>query len=276
MKRINSIAGIALHYARETQYPYGSKGRPASFLVLDDFFETLETCFEELNAYSPLGTAEIMTTAGIYVNKPGSEHRTGAAFDLDALFWKDYHLISRNFHQDYELYLGIESIIRKHFGVVLNYFYNDKHKDHWHIDSGTSVNFTTSSKSKVIYVQLVATYSYGLPVLVDGIWGNQTAGAVKEMFVLLDLTGKITSKRTWMSFLDKTAKVSFALFEQSKNPSRLLDDLYATLLDVNVHSNDRAAVLQALNNFRNHQATDKWLSKFGDPQSLEAIIKGVA
>jgi len=272
MKTIKQINNIPLHYARTPQHPYGSIGRQRNFQIDKNFNQQLKACFKEAFKFCPLGKPEVITCAGIYVNKTG-QHGRGAAFDLDAIFWKDYHLITKNFTQDAILYLGMESFFRKHFGIVLNHFYDTSHKDHWHIDNSNSLSFHKKSKSKTLYVQLVLEHIYDNPVRVDGIWGPQTAKAVNETFNLLGITGSITVKKHWLSFLDLTGKVAFQLFKPQKTPLVLFNNLYAVVNDLTIP--EMNAIKESLNEFRNHPDTDAWLSQYSLQQDIEAIIDKV-
>lgn len=276
MKTINSIAGIKLQYAREPRFPYGSIGRPANFQIQNSFYKELDKCLTEVFEECPLGKPDIITCAGIYVDKPNSYHRHGRAFDLDACFWEDYTFITNNFFHDYELYLGMESFFRKHFGIVLNYFYNGSHKDHFHLDNSASIAFSTNQRSKVLYVQLVLKYIYKHPVETDGLWGPQTNSAINEALDMLDLSGKITNKRTWIAFLDRTGKLAFALYNKNKNPRRLLNEVYAVLLDSQINVSDRISILNALNNFKNHDETESWLFTYAEEQGIDKLLKKIS
>lgn len=180
MKAINNINNIPLHYARLTNHPYGIRGEQRDFLVDENFLEKLEMAFTEVFTNCPFGISEVITTAGIFVNKPG-QHGHGKAFDLDAVFRQNESLVTFNFVHQNELYLGIESFLREHFGIVLNYFYPN-HQDYWHIDSNVSVDYNQTAKSETLYVQLALKHIYREEILVDGIWGNQTGGVVKTVF----------------------------------------------------------------------------------------------
>ncbi len=153
MKTTNNINGIALHYARLADHPYGTKGLQRNFTVDETFLPVLKTAFREVFDNCPLGVPDIITTAGIFVNKPG-QHGHGRALDLDAIFWGGASLVTLNFIHQKELYLGIESYLRRHFGLVLNHFYPD-HKDHWHIDISVPVDFNEDSQSETLYLQMV-------------------------------------------------------------------------------------------------------------------------
>jgi len=80
------------------------------------------------------------------VNKP-SQHGFGKAFYLDAIFWPKKTLVTFDFIHQKELYLGVESFLRKHFGIVLNHLYPN-HADHCRKDNGMPVDYDTNSKSE--------------------------------------------------------------------------------------------------------------------------------
>ncbi len=276
MENINNISGIALHYARESQHPYGSIGRPVTFQVDSNFKNQLNDCFDELFDECPLGKPNLITCAGIFVNKEGSQHKFGKAFDLDALFWNNYHLITKHFFQDYELYLGIESFLRAHFGIVLNHFYDVHHRDHWHIDNSRTVDFNVGSRSSVLYMQLISSYIYENPVEIDGIYGPQSKAAIQDILSRLNLSGNITHPNTYKALLRKTGKISFLKFEQSKSPLRLLNNIYDIITNLNIEGGYKLTLTEALNDFRNHPDTTTWLeTNYSLDSNLDEIIEGV-
>lgn len=251
----NHVNGIPLHYARLTDHPYGTRGYQRNFYIDGQFLKTLESAFEEVFENCPLGTPEVITTGGILVNKPG-HHGHGSAFDLDAIFWKNSSLVTLNFLNQKELYLGIESYLRRHFGIVLNYFYPN-HQDHWHMDSSVPVDFNQSSRSETFYVQMALRYIYGKEVLIDGIWGRQTAWAIKTVFEELGIPVPITTKKNYLQFLKTTGNLAFELSEIKASPLALLDNLTEVLEDLPVRYKNN--VLEAFNSFRDHEETVEWL-----------------
>jgi len=272
MKQINSINGIPLHYARLTNHPYGTRGEQRNFLVDSNFLNVLKAAFDEVFLHCPLGKPEVMTTAGIFVDKPG-HHGSGRAFDLDALFWEDTVLVTMNFVHQKELYLGIESFLRKHFGIVLNYYYPN-HQDHWHVDTSVNVDYNESSKSETLYLQMVLKYIYGKDVIVDGISGPQTRAFTREVFNRLNISTPITTKKNYLAFLDVTGKIAFELSEAKDSPLQLFDNLNHVVEALPVqHKNE---VMQALNSFSDHDATSQWLTGFEDKHhDLDAVITNV-
>ena len=278
MENINQISGIKLHYARETQYPYGSQGRPITFSIESGFKNQLTQCFDELFSNCPLGKPNIITCAGIYTpsnSNSSSQHIFGKAFDIDAAFWNNRVLITKKFLHNKDLYLGMESYLRLHFGIVLNYFYNTQHQDHWHIDNSVSVDFRTSARSSTVYLQLVLTYIYENPVEIDGFWGPQTRNAIRNVLGMLGLSGEITSVNTYKAFLRKTGTIAFKRFEHTQSPLALLNNVYDSIDNLDIGSGNRLHILEALNDFRNNTKTDTWLLENEVAVDLEDLIDGL-
>ena len=271
MKTINQINRIPLHYARLTNHPYGTRGEQRNFLIEENFLRVLENAFQEIFNHCPLGVPEVITTAGIFVDKPG-QHGHGKAFDIDAIFWNDETLVTANFVHQKELYLGIESFLRRHFGIVLNYYYPN-HKDHWHVDISVPVDYNETSKSETLYLQLVLKYIYNEEILVDGIWGRQTSGIVKEVFERLGIDTPITTKANYLKFLDITGKIAFKLYEENTSPKHLLSNLTEVIEDL--PQQNKIAVREALNSFLEHEETATWLGNFEEAHNLETIISEV-
>lgn len=255
MKKTNHINGIPLHYARLTNHPYGTRGEQRNFWVETDFYKKLETAFEEIFEKCPYGVPEAITTAGIFVDKAG-QHGHGTAFDLDAIFWANESLVTMNYVHQKVLYIGIESFLRKHFGLVLNYLY-PHHEDHWHIDISVPVDFNESSKSETLYVQMAMKHIYGKDIIIDGVWGRQTRGMVNEVFEKLNIATPITTKKNYLKFLDATGNIAFKMCDNRNSPIDLLDNLTDVIEILPVQY--RTQVMQALNSFLDHDDTSSWL-----------------
>lgn len=80
-----SLAGVTVHYDRPPLAPYGSTGVSYRFHATEEFEQLLDVCFRELWAACPLGSGEVITSAGAWVEKPNSFHNSGRAFDLDGI-----------------------------------------------------------------------------------------------------------------------------------------------------------------------------------------------
>ncbi|WP_040280077.1 hypothetical protein [Psychroserpens damuponensis] len=271
MKAINSINNIPLHYARLVNHPYGTRGEQRQFSIDSNFLKVLESAFDEVFTNCPLGVPEVVTTAGIFVNKPG-QHGHGTAFDLDAVFWKDHTLVSKNFIHQKELYLGIESFLRKHFGIVLNYYYRG-HEDHWHVDTSVPVDYHEASKSETLYLQMVLKYIYGKPVIIDGLSGPQTRSYTHDVFHRLNISTPITTKDNYLKFLDITGKVAYKLSEEKTTPLQLLENLETVVNQL--PSANKHVVIGALNTFMDNVDTAAWLNEMTHNHDLDAVIDAV-
>lgn len=207
------LANVPVHYDRydpESGFGYGTRGKPFKPRATPAMISMLQACFSDIFSQSPFGPGEVVTSAGAFVEKPGY-HGSGQAFDLDGIFWSQTQLVAIEYPKKPHLYLAIESIIRQHFGTVLNYNYNAAHKDHFHMDLGTSVGFQKMSKSRVEYLQASLFYVHGYQIGIDGVWGPSTEKVVKVALSELGIGGSPTSKATWVAYLRITAARGFEL-----------------------------------------------------------------
>ena len=213
MKTFSHLADVPVHYDRysaESGFGYGTRGKPFNPRATATMVRRLESCFAQVFAESPFGAGEVITSAGAYVGKPGY-HGRGEAFDLDGVFWGNTQLVATEYPAKPHLYLAIESIVRQHFGTVLGYLYNAAHRDHLHFDASTPVGFQKMSKSRVEYLQGALLYVHGYQVGVDGVWGLETAEVAKAALQDLGLNTNISTRATWVAFLQATASRAFAL-----------------------------------------------------------------
>lgn len=213
LQTFTELAGIPIHYDRydpSSGYGYGTRGKPFKPRATAKMIATLQSCFADILDQSPFGSGEVITSAGAFVDKPG-HHGLGQAFDLDGVFWNQYQFISIEYPSAPHLYLAIESIIRQHFGTVLNYNYNAAHQDHLHMDLGSSVGFQRMSKSRVEYLQASLFYVHGYQVGVDGVWGPSTEKTTKIALKELDIGNNIGAGTTWREYLKATASQAFKM-----------------------------------------------------------------
>jgi len=202
MVTFDSIAGVPVHYDRQSHSDYGTRGRPSSFQAKREFVRKLDQAFDQLWGY--LGVAEVITTAGFYVDKPGW-HRKGKAMDLDGIFWPDREFVASKFTEQPILYLAVESCLRLYNGTILDYFYNKYHRDHLHIQDDNRDVFLPSSASQTFYLQAVLNFIYGEDLGIDGVYGPITYEATQRVFDALDLDmGQISGH--WHRFLKLTAQ----------------------------------------------------------------------
>ncbi|MGR5475215.1 extensin family protein [Vibrio astriarenae] len=211
MNKCTHLNQIPIHYARYSEpNHYGTRGKPYSIRGTPELIDSLCRCFSEISSSSkPLfGDIQTVTTAGAFVNKKG-QHGKGRAFDLDAIFWSEQSLIANEYNEKTRLYLGVESLLRRHFGTVLGYNYDSAHRDHFHVDLGTPIGFSKKSKSKVLYVQASLTHLHTVPVSIDGVWGTETREGVKTAITLMNIDGDLEDKLFWMQYLYRSAQMFF-------------------------------------------------------------------
>jgi hypothetical protein len=206
VKSFKHLAGVPVHYDRDRPQDYGTKGRQLTYEAQPDFIDRLDSAFEEL--WTVFGKADIILTAGAYVDKPGW-HGRGLAFDLDGILWPDKTMIAGSYPNHPRLYLGIEAVLRRHMGTVLDWYYNKAHRDHWHMQWDGRQEFLGAS-SQTYFLQAALTYVFGEVVAIDGVYGPHTRDALSRALDYVDLDGgHIWGKQglqTWFTFLARTAK----------------------------------------------------------------------
>ena len=209
-----TIAGVSTNYARLPVANYGTRGRNYRFYATAEFERKLDRCFFELWDVCPYGKAEVITSAGAWVGK-SSYHGRARAFDLDGIFWTNRTFVTLQDgynNGDRPFYFGVEAILRRHFGTVLDYLYNAPHRDHFHIDDGSSVGFNSSFRSTVSFLQGTLVYVFGISVGasgIDGLWGRNTRAALNQALSRLGITGSISNQAVWLQFLSGVARTAF-------------------------------------------------------------------
>lgn len=267
-----SLAGVPVHYDRPPVSGYGTRGIATRFFSDAGFTAMLERCFQELWQECPLGRAEVITSAGAYVNKAG-QHGAGRAFDLDGIFWSSKNFVTLNDGYnagDRKFYYGVECILRRHFGQVLNFDYNADHRDHFHIDAAQMVGLRKGSTAVTVFVQGVLRRVYGLSVNVDGKWGPATEDALRDAATAAGMN-RVASVTEWQNFLLLTARRCFsgtvksdvAAFDPAyagKSPSVLLRGVYDVIRRELGTTALRKPVESALDAFAGHPDTQAWLA----------------
>jgi hypothetical protein len=270
------IAGVPVHYDRLTdpRFSYGTRGQPRQWHATRSFHGKLNKAFQELWDVCPLKKAEVITTAGAYVAKPGA-HGMGRGFDIDGIFWKDKAFITLQYPNDKRFYTSVEAVLRKHFGNVLGYEYNAPHRDHFHVDDLTEPSFRTTSKARVLFLQMALTHVFERPVGIDGAIGPRTDSAARGLLIELGLArpadvsdaGKLHAHlaKKWMTFLDHTAEHGFrgiAAAAKASTPLDLIHEVYAALAHEMAASPGRKTVETALTTFVEDRRTADWLKQF--------------
>jgi hypothetical protein len=165
-RSFKKLASVRMHYARPPVATCGTTGRPHTFYCTDAIFAVLKPAFAELWEICPAGKSEAVVSAGAHVHMPG-QHGKGNAFDLDGLFWPTHSFVALRFAAYPAFYLGVEAVLRRHFGTVLNHFYNAEQRDYLHVDSGTPVGLRRV-RTIALFVQLMSKHALGVEIDVDG------------------------------------------------------------------------------------------------------------
>ena len=213
--RIDNFAGKPLLYDRSTAAHYGITGISFRPFVNPAFAQNCESCFVELvdrlGQRAGLWVTSILSGGVSRAGTGSSFHHKNRAFDLDALLFDDQsNWVANTFQTRPQLYLGVEAILRKHFGTVLSYDYNTAHEDHFHFDNGTPVGFKPAAKSHVIFVQNVIALVYGSRIGRDGVWGPETDSALRALRARIGV-GSISAASNWLAFLDHIANEALTL-----------------------------------------------------------------
>jgi len=142
-----------------------------------------------------LSPPSYILTGGLYRDKPG-EHGKGNAIDVDGFWWSDDNkFLAKEAPTDWIKYLTVEASLRKVFGTVLNYDYNQAHQDHWHCDLGAGIAWRTV-RSQALFAQRALNEIWNEKLKVDGKWGNLSKSAMARQGYEFPASGE------WDRFLD--------------------------------------------------------------------------
>jgi hypothetical protein len=275
------LGGVPVHYDRLSDpYGYGSRGKPYTFHCTVDFQNSLEAFFSDLWSLCPFGQAEVICSAGAWVDKSGY-HGLGRAFDLDCIHWDNKIFITKNYNKDKLFYLGVESVLRKYFPTVLNYKYNTSHEDHFHLEDRHEIAFRRRSRSLTFFIQMVLTEVYKNVVEIDGIFGSETKGALESVLKDLNINSDLSQKKDWLAFLTKTAEKAFGkqpvIITPKSNPAELIQKLYEVLYEELSDNEARKPIETVVNLFTSHEETVKWLAGFRTaPTPPEELAPNIA
>jgi len=214
LQRFDTAGGVPIHYARDPVAPYGTRGKPHSVSARPAFRIKLDRCLEELWKKCGFGRAQVVVSAGAHVNKPGM-HGLGRAIDIDSIFWPCKQFVTRQFLSFPVFYLAVESVLKKHFGTVLDYHYNAAHRDHFHVSGRPNIGFR-KFRTHTLYVQSVCWYmlkdhfARTVAKAIDGKYGPKTDKALKRACAKFALSSSLTNVNNWNMFLDEAAALGFA------------------------------------------------------------------
>lgn len=186
-----------------------------SFNADPRFVEQLQAWADDWVAVSGLGPLTAISTYGAYVDKCGSWHGAGRAFDFGVLTHSSGTEVSCRFDTWGEdpprlaLYWRLAASLAKHFNYTLTYRYNQQHHNHIHIDNGASgydpFGFNDGSRTQVTLVQGVLRWVFGLDVPNDGSFDSATREAARSVQQAHGITQRLASPEGWGAFLDVAA-----------------------------------------------------------------------
>lgn len=218
MQTFDDICGVPVSYDRGDDHSYGTRGKLRTGLgpVTDSFLLALRAWMTELGQLCPWGLPELLVTGGVRGDPhgPPSRHTEGRAIDIDSLWWAGRPaLVTREALIYPVAYLAVEVSLRRHFGTVLDYWYDGRHQDHWHVDDGHDIVWSPSF-SRVVFLQACLQFVWCKPeVVIDGRVGLITTKAWQETFGGMPFEGTLSlpmaglvNPQTWKAWLEHTAK----------------------------------------------------------------------
>lgn len=193
---------------------YEITGTQQSFDADPRFVEQLQAWADDWVAVSGLGALAAVSTYGAHVDKCGSWHAAGRAFDFGVLTHADGTEVSCRYDlygddpARLRLYWRLAASVAKHFNYTLTYRYNEQHHNHIHIDNGVSgyepFGFNEGSRTHVSLLGNVLTWVFGMEVPGDGGF-RSLADAVRQVQRANGITRPLATVDGWAAFLDVAA-----------------------------------------------------------------------
>lgn len=220
IQRIKALAGVPILYDREPDSNYGHTGYPLRPYVDAKFAAAADRAFQEMFlslAAAGVGEVTSILTGGISRSGGGvGYHERKRAFDLDGLVFSDGQTwVANSFNTRRFEYLIIEAHLRRAFGTVLTYGYDQRFEDHIHFDNGDPIGFRKHSKSRTLFLQNALRYLFDQELECDGTYGPETQQAERAVRAELNL-GALSIRDNWDHFL--TASIE-ALEERLSMPA---------------------------------------------------------
>jgi hypothetical protein len=210
---LSAILGVPLFYER-TANP-----GPRRFSVAPGFVPILRRTVKQIRERAPAGFGELerIVSAGMFVDKPGM-HGRGLACDWDRVVFNNVEIapIERD-HASSSLatrqrYWALGALLRSNACFVLHGKHDADHADHFHQDHSVGVAFNRQH-STVSLTQAVLNDIWGASpkLVVDGDFGEKTAGALAKVFQRIGLPNDVDDVRVWQRFLRRSGRLGFRL-----------------------------------------------------------------
>lgn len=215
--RVPTLAGIPLYYDRFRDGAYGieaSRYRPFMDKV---FAAACNAWVADMQTELSKGGFKIAQIWSGGVGRTGtgdSYHHKNRAFDLDGIIFSDgTKWVANSFPDRPYLYIAIEGCLRKHFGTVLAYDYDQKHRDHLHFDNGTSIKFSRKKPSYTLFVQHTLVKLFDLEVGeagANGVFSPETEAALRCARHELGIGG-FSNVANWRTYIDHCIKEALSM-----------------------------------------------------------------
>lgn len=197
---------------------YEVTGSTQSFNADPRFVEQLQGWADDWVAVSGLGPLAAISTYGAHVDKCGSWHAAGRAFDFGVLTHEDGTEVSCRFDQWGEdpdrlaLYWRLAASLAKHFNYTLTYRYDGQHHNHIHVDNGASgyeqFGFNARSGTHVELIQGVLQCVFKLDVPSRSGFDAATQDAVRSVQRTFGIPQRLATPEGWAAFLDAAASTT--------------------------------------------------------------------
>lgn len=205
---VTAIGGAALHYEVD--------GRRRPFFIDPGFRDQVRAWLQDWQEASGRGS-DRLDTYGTWINGRGtcdSWHHSGRALDIARLRAGRDTVVSCREDRWAETaeaadarrrYWALAAHLHIHFAYVLTYLFDDRHRNHIHIDNGRSGSslstFRAGSRVQVQAVQATARWLFDEPVEITGRWDTATRRASDAVLQAVGRNRDLTSSDNWHAYL---------------------------------------------------------------------------
>ena len=198
------------------QLVYDTSGEPTTMRAEPAFLARLQEWADEWVGLSGLGAITTVTSFGAFVDRCGSYHQIGQAFDISSIAHEGgeislrYDRWSPGTEAQLRDYWRLAASLHLHFGYTLAYPYNAAHHNHIHVDNMVSgddlTRFSPRSGTQVQVVQHACRHVFGHDVEPTGDYDDQTRDAVRQVQSAAGLTSPLSDEEGWHGFLRAVAR----------------------------------------------------------------------
>lgn len=178
------------------------------------FIKQLGAWAKDWEKWSGLGAITGISTYGAFVDKCGSWHSAGRAFDFAVVDHENGSVSCRHdlWGDDAKRlrrYWRLAASLTLHFTYTLTLSYNDQHDNHIHVDNGVNgydaTRFDSTSHTQVQVIQGVVRHVYGIDAPSSGVYDEATKDAVRQTQAKLGISEPLASAGGWESWLKAAA-----------------------------------------------------------------------